>query len=221
MRLIIVRHGHPDYVRDCLTDTGRQQAAAVARRLAGEGIDRICSSTMGRALQTAACTAEMLGLPVEKCEFLRELRWGAQPSPWELVDSRIAAGTPVLDSGWQRSADYGANDRLLAEVSGKGDAADAWLAELGYVREGAYYRVSPTADTHCSIAMFTHGGATSAILSRLFGLPFPFVCQAMGADFTGVTVVQLPDVPGALAAPRFEIMSDARHISGGDIAYGQ
>ena len=34
MRIIFVRHGEPDYVRDCLTDTGKEQAAAAAERLA-------------------------------------------------------------------------------------------------------------------------------------------------------------------------------------------
>ena len=38
MRIIFIRHGAPDYARDCLTETGRIQAAAAAERLAGEGI---------------------------------------------------------------------------------------------------------------------------------------------------------------------------------------
>ena len=36
MRIIFVRHGEPDYAHDCLTPTGRRQAAAAAQRLAGE-----------------------------------------------------------------------------------------------------------------------------------------------------------------------------------------
>ena len=38
MRIIFVRHGEPDYARDCLTEAGRRQAAAAAERLAEEGI---------------------------------------------------------------------------------------------------------------------------------------------------------------------------------------
>ena len=30
MRIIFVRHGEPDYKRDCLTETGKAQAAAAA-----------------------------------------------------------------------------------------------------------------------------------------------------------------------------------------------
>ena len=38
MRIIFVRHGHPDYVHDCLTDLGHLQATAAAERLRDEGI---------------------------------------------------------------------------------------------------------------------------------------------------------------------------------------
>ena len=33
MRIMIVRHGEPDYEHDCLTETGREQALACAERL--------------------------------------------------------------------------------------------------------------------------------------------------------------------------------------------
>lgn len=39
MRLILVRHGHPNYEIDCLTELGHLQAEAAAERLCSEGID--------------------------------------------------------------------------------------------------------------------------------------------------------------------------------------
>ncbi|MBO5987521.1 MAG: histidine phosphatase family protein, partial [Lachnospiraceae bacterium] len=39
MRIIIVRHGEPNYEKDCLTSLGIRQAKAVAKRLADEGIE--------------------------------------------------------------------------------------------------------------------------------------------------------------------------------------
>ncbi|MBR3763175.1 MAG: histidine phosphatase family protein [Clostridia bacterium] len=221
MRIVFIRHGHPDYTRDCLTELGRKQAAAAAQRVSGEGISRIFSSTNGRALETAGFTADLLGLEVEGCDFMREISWGSLPSPWELVDAWVASGEPLMDAGWEEAPGFAANPRLLTCVRQKAEAADAWLAELGYVREGAYYRVREEVRTEVTVAAFGHGGETSAFLSRIFNLPFPFVCAACGADFTGVTIVQLPCRPGELVTPRFEIMNDARHIAGGKIAYGQ
>ena len=221
MRIVFCRHGHPDYARDCLTERGRQHAAAAARRLAGEGISRIFSSTHGRAMETAAFTAEALGLDVEPCEFMREITWGKAPSPWDLADRRVEKGVPLMDADWESSADFGVNALMLSCVREKMAATDAWLAGLGYVREGALYRVARDAEPGRTVAAFGHGGGSAAIISHIFNLPFPFVCAACGPDFTGVTIVQLPDRPGKLVTPRFEIMNDARHIAGGDISYGQ
>ena len=33
VRIIFIRHAHPNYTKDCLTEIGRKQAAAAAKRL--------------------------------------------------------------------------------------------------------------------------------------------------------------------------------------------
>ena len=40
MKIILVRHGHPDYENDCLTPLGHEQAAKAAMRLKDEGIEK-------------------------------------------------------------------------------------------------------------------------------------------------------------------------------------
>jgi len=219
MRIVFVRHGHPDYVHDCLTDLGRRHAAAAAQRLKDEGIRQIFSSTCGRAYETAGQTAELLGLPIVKCDFMREITWGSadgQPlladgHPWSIADHMVARGESLPDPAW-KSNQYFARNTLVPCVERIASATDDWLRQLGYTREGLYYRV--TGDTHTTVAAFGHGGASTAILSHLFNLPFPFVTTVMGPDYTGVTIVSLPDEPGQLVSPRFELMNDARHIQG-------
>lgn len=217
MRIILVRHGHPDYARDCLTPLGHRHAAAAAERLKDEGIDRIYSSTCGRAMETAAHLAETLRLPVIPCDCFREIRWGSADGefipddghPWTTADRMVSCGEPLVDPDWQRSGRFRRN--LVVEQAQKiASAADAWLQELGYTREGLYYRAA--VDTDRTVALFGHGGETAALLCHLFNLPFPFTCAAMGPDYTGVTVIALPDAPGQLVSPRFELMNDARHI---------
>ena len=58
MRIIFVRHGHPNYQLDCLTPLGKKQAEAAAKRLHEEKIDLVCASTKGRAMETAAYIRE-------------------------------------------------------------------------------------------------------------------------------------------------------------------
>ena len=58
MRIIFVRHGHPNYRQDCLTELGHLHAKAAAERLCEEKIDMIYSSTCGRAFETAEHIAQ-------------------------------------------------------------------------------------------------------------------------------------------------------------------
>ena len=88
VRLILVRHGETAWNVQAryqgqtdvpLSDAGRRQAAALARRLAREKIDVIYASPLERAHRTAASIAAVHGLPVNGDARLREMAFGA----WE------------------------------------------------------------------------------------------------------------------------------------------
>lgn len=218
MRIIFVRHGHPNYINDCLTELGHKHAAVAAERLKDEGISEIYSSTCGRAYETAEYTAKQYGLPIAKCEFMREISWGSVDNepiifdghPWSTVDDMVAKGESILNSDWASQEPF-VHNKMVGYVRNISVSLDEWLKMLGYTREGLYYRVTGLS-TNKTIAAFGHGGAGSAIFSHLFNLPYPFVCTTLNQDYTGITIVELPDTPGALVKPRFEIMNDARHI---------
>jgi phosphohistidine phosphatase len=77
MHLYLVRHaeaasGEPDEERR-LTQAGREQARALGRRLAEEGIspDALLTSPLVRARETAAALGEALGIEAEADERLR------------------------------------------------------------------------------------------------------------------------------------------------------
>lgn len=217
MRIVFVRHGHPNYEKDCLTELGKLHAEEAAKRLQEEGIQKIYSSTCGRAYETAGYTAGLLGLDIVKCDFMREISWGsvdnesifAEGHPWTTVDYMVGENQDILDVNWATKQLF-AHNRLVTEVEQMALDVDEWMLTLGYRREGRYYRVGE--NTPSTIAAFGHGGASAAILSHLFNLPFPFVCTAMGPDYTGITIVTISDEVGSLVTPKFEIMNDARHI---------
>ena len=87
-RLVLVRHGVTDWNREGrfqghrdpgLSDAGRREAALTAARMAADHDlrpDRIVSSSLGRAMQTAAPMAQALGLPVEPDDRLIEIGQG-------------------------------------------------------------------------------------------------------------------------------------------------
>lgn len=86
-RLYLVRHGETEYNRQGivqgggidseLNETGIAQAEALARRLAGEPVDKIYASTLERAKQTATVVSAPHE-PVSKTYLrdLEEMAWG-------------------------------------------------------------------------------------------------------------------------------------------------
>ena len=79
-----------------LRPSGREAAEALARRLSGVRVDRIISSPMLRALETAQFVAR--GRPVEVDERLRELDYGR----WEgLTYAEVEAHDPELRTRWE------------------------------------------------------------------------------------------------------------------------
>jgi broad specificity phosphatase PhoE len=83
--LYLVRHGQTAYNRDGLglgrsdvplTDAGIAQVAAIARRLERERVERVYSSPLGRALETARAIAGPHNVDVEVSEELLELDVG-------------------------------------------------------------------------------------------------------------------------------------------------
>ncbi len=219
MRIIFVRHGHPNYRNDCLTELGHIQAEALADRLSCEEIDYFASSSCGRAYETAMHVAERLGKEVEKLDFMREIPWGdiegketpSNNSPWYCVADMIKDKESIVSPEWDRS-EYFARNKATFHFPKISAQFDEWLARLGYEREGEYYRVKRKNDS--TVLLASHGGASGSVLSHLFNLPLPFVFATFRINYTSVTIVSLDGDEGEIASPQIEIMNDARHIEG-------
>lgn len=216
MKIIFVRHGHPNYKNDCLTELGHPQAEAAAERLKDEKIDKIFSSSCGRAVETACHIAARHNLDITQLDFMREIHWGVPDTddyvqPWWKVDSWVKDGKDIMNHDWQNDADF--KDRTVVNSYNKVSAAfDEWLKELGLEREGNYYRV--TKENNDTIMLASHGGSSSVVLSHIFNLPFSFVCRSICPNFTAITVVNFGGKEGELTSPKFELVNDARHIEG-------
>ena len=228
MRLILVRHGHPDYKNDCLTELGHKQAEACAERLKEENIDKFYASSCGRAYETALHIADGRNMEVEKLDFMREIGWGPAGSnkgengydPWTLSMRMVQRGQSLMSPTWPLEDPFNTSfttDRSLAV----GVGIDKLLAELGFTRDGEFYRVG--SQPYKNVLLASHGGSSTAALSHIFNLPMPFVSKAICPQFTAITVVSFWGEEGELCCTQFEIVNDARHIKGitVDNVYGQ
>lgn len=215
MRIVFVRHGEPDYEHDCLTETGRRQAAAAAERLRGEGITAIYSSPNGRALETAGFTARLLQLPVTQLDYMHEISWGGPDipengHPWTLSDWMIdREAFDFYHQDWRSHPYFAENaalryyDKITAEI-------DAFLLKRGYLHEQNRFLCQGGREE--TIALFSHGGSGACVLSHLLALPFPYVSSVMTYYFTSVTILNFPVREGQYVHPRLELFNDAAHI---------
>jgi len=222
MRIIFVRHGHPNYKEDCLTPLGHLQAEAAAKRLKTVHTEKIYASTCGRAMETAQHIAQAQEISADKIiplEFMREIKWGAAEGeelylkghPWYVADYMVSNGISITDNSWQ-DYDLFKRNKVLNCCQFVALEFDKLLSELGLQREGEYYRIGKiTANT---IMVVSHGGSSTAVLAHLFNLPLPFAFSFVHPDVTSVTTVLFEGAEGALITPRFELLNDARHIEG-------
>ena len=105
-RILLARHGETDWNRigrwqghadPPLNEAGREQAAALAERLAGDGIAAIYSSDLRRASATARTVGKQLGLAVVEDPALREIDVGS----WSgLTRAEVAERFPEGFARW-------------------------------------------------------------------------------------------------------------------------
>ena len=181
MDIYIIRHGFPDYARDCLTNLGHRQAEAVAEALEALGIDEIYSSPMGRARETAAHLAERLGKPVAVEPWAHELDgWVslADGSPVDVNELLRSDELRALGDRWLDHPQIAATNvrDVVSEIDG--GVLDL-LRRQGFVPEGDHFRaIDPARPNDKNIALFCHVGVKTLILSSLLRVPLPFLVGA-------------------------------------------
>ena len=220
MRIVLIRHGEPDYEKDCLTEIGHEQAKIAAQRLLKEGIEEIYSSPLGRARQTAQHFSEASGIKkIEVLDFIQEIRFGREGelydkkwNPWLGVDAIVKNGKDLQTPTWREYPVF--KDTFSTIDSDKiAVEADKWLKTLGYEREGLYYRCKRKDDKEKTIAVFCHGGSSTAFMAHVLNQTFPYMCSVLlRYPFTTISILKFDKTPGNLTVPIIELLNDNGHM---------
>ena len=220
MRIILIRHGEPNYEKDCLTELGHEQAIIAAQRLLREGIEEIYSSPLGRALQTAQHFSELSGITkIQVLDFIKEIRFGIEGelydkkwNPWLGVDALVKSGQNLQAPDWREFPVF--KDTFSTIDSDKiAVEADKWLLTLGYKREGLYYRCTRQDDAEKTIAVFCHGGSSTAFMAHVLNQTFPYMCASLlRYPFTTISILKFDRTPGNLTLPIIELLNDNGHL---------
>lgn len=217
MRILLIRHGEPDYSGDCLTPKGQIEAELLALRLSGYQFLDLYTSPLGRAVKTAEPTLRRLGRKAETLPWLQEFRaryidpetgrsmvvWDRKPRFWcqwpESLDPEKWADIPPYQ---------GTDVRTVWEETKAG--VDALMARYGFRKDGRVWLAdNNTADT---IGLFCHFGISMAILGYLTEMSPLYLWHHMICLPSGVTeVVTEERIPGEVSF-RVTKMGDLTHL---------
>lgn len=228
MLLYIVRHGDPIYVTDTLTERGKLQAEAVGKRIAASKIDRIFSSPMGRAKETAEPACRMLGLEMSIEEWTHEIQ-DERLTPFP--DGRRKSVSVIQNTYYRENGNIDLSykdsckcqgfsesemDKALEFIEANGKN---FLERLGYKEENGIYRILYPNEE--KVALFCHGAFSRAWLSILLHIPVHMMWSSFGYTHTGVTVLEFKNNENGVTAPRCLCFSDIGHLykEGLDMTY--
>ncbi|MBR0463916.1 MAG: histidine phosphatase family protein [Clostridia bacterium] len=217
MKILLIRHGEPDYSIDSLTEKGWREADILAKRLIKLPIDDFYVSPLGRAKDTARATLKLFGKEAETLDWLQEFRgyvinpktgqrshaWDFMPQYWtrcpEFYDMQAWRENGVIATG---------NSGVIYDETVTG--LDGLLARYGYKREGCIYKTERNDDR--TIALFCHFGITTIMLSHLLRIPPHLLLHGFICAPSSVTTLQTEErLPGEVWFRCIQ-MGDTSHL---------
>ena len=236
MRILLIRHGDPDYVNDTLTQKGHREAALLAEAADFLEVGDCYQSPLGRAKATADYTLQRLGKEAVTLDWLQEFpakvdvnqsvklqkaypdtrregeNYGLRIA-WDMLPSCWAENTEYLDlEGWRQSPVAKCSD-LVSVYDQAVEGLDELLRQYGYVREGRHYRVAQ--ENTKTVTFFCHFGITCVLLSHLWNVS-PFVLwHTLALAPTSVTEVVTEEREQGIACFRGLRVGDISHLYAG------
>lgn len=235
MRLLLIRHGEPDYEHDVLTEKGKVEAELLSHQLVREKIDDFYISPYGRAQETAAPTLKAYGKTGETLPWLHEFNatidLGRYPELCRYYpDSRPAAdGTFIRNIVWDMLPRAFLEDPTYldavkwrrTEVAEKSDLCEKYdkvcrgfdelVGRYGYRRNGLLYTTGQ--GTNRTLALFCHLGVTCVMLSYLFNIS-PFICWHNFCSLcSSVTELYTEEREKGIVTFRMTRFSDLSHLN--------
>ncbi|MBQ7037426.1 MAG: histidine phosphatase family protein [Clostridia bacterium] len=220
MRILLIRHGDPDYVNDTVTEKGKREAELLSERLAKENIDKIYCSPLGRAQDTALPTARKIGKEIITLPWLEEIHLhykigDKSVSPWDIYPEIWSKNEKITDKEkWVQHPLY-ADSPLEEIIKNIEQELDALILSHGYRHNGRLFEIRPGYEkSDETIALFCHMGLGNVILSHIAGIPTPLWWHIMFLPPTSVTTIYMeshtPESNIALA--HFAGIGDISHL---------
>lgn len=218
MKLLIIRHGDPDYSIDSLTEKGWKEAEYLSEKMAKLDVKAFYVSPLGRAKDTASCTLKKMNRTAEEKEWLREftpqinrpdtgdrkkVAWDWLPQDW-MMEEKFFRYDSWYDVPVMQEA------HVKEEYDWVVNSFDEILAEHGYRREGHYYRVEKA--NNDTLVFFCHFGVECVLLSHLMNASPMVLWHGCCAAPSSVTTVVTEERREGIAGFRMSSFGDVSHL---------
>jgi probable phosphoglycerate mutase len=188
--LLIIRHGetlwnvqerYQGHGDSSLTETGRNQVAALARRLKEIRFKTLISSDLGRTRETAAIISDCTGHAVETDSRLRERNYGVLEgltvpeiqAEYAEVLERLNTGDPdyIVPGGESQRQHYRRNVAFIEDLLAERSGAEVAIVTHGGVLDSIFRYVARLALDHprcfvtknASLSVISHGNFYGAV----------------------------------------------------------
>ncbi|MGL4269006.1 MAG: 2,3-diphosphoglycerate-dependent phosphoglycerate mutase GpmB [Plesiomonas sp.] len=202
-QIYLIRHGETEWnaarriqghTDSPLTAQGMLQAAQVGQYLADEGIEKIISSDLGRAQQTAALIAEQCRCPIRADTRLREMNMG-------VLEARSMHELTAEEHGWRQ--------RIL-------DGTPQGCIPQGETLHQVSQRMRAVLDEFsCAglgkIAFVSHGIALGSLIGSVIGLP-PHAERRFRLRNCSISVLEFQDNDWLANGWVVERLGDTHHL---------
>lgn len=221
MKLIIIRHGDPDYSIDSLTETGWREAELLAERLSKLNVKEFYVSPLGRAKDTASLTLKKMGRTAVECQWMREFaptiqkHWQNQPNcVWDWLPAEWTKESRYFDPEAWSTTEIMKSGHVGEEADWVFEELDQLLVKHGYQREGKYYRVEKANED--IVILFCHFGVECVMLSHLLNVSPMVLWHGLCAAPASVTTVVTEERRKGIASFRMSAFGDISHLYAAD-----
>lgn len=218
MKIVIIRHGDPDYVKDSLTPKGWKEAELLSDRISMLDVQAFYCSPLGRAKDTASLTLKKMNRQATELPWLREFEgkirrglkisscWDRKPLEWtsdfQYYSNETWYKTKLMQS-----------HNAEKEYKKVCDGIDELLKKHGYEHTGRYYRVNQS--NHDTIVLFCHFAVECVILSHILSCSPMVLWHNFVALPTSVTTLITEEREKGIAVFRCQQFGDISHLYAG------
>lgn len=220
MKIMIIRHGDPDYPNNTLTDVGFIEAEALGEYYRNYDFKKVFCSPLNRAKYTCDGLIKynkFNNKDVLIKDWLQEFVYPidepvlkVRKNSWDFYPDYFTNNKNLYNNDTYLNDSIFANSVVKEKYNEVISNFDEILKEEGYSRENGYYRVTKV--NRDTIVFVCHLGMMNVLLSHLLNIPYVVLCQTFACPPTGVTLLNSEERIKGIAQFRCENYGDVAHL---------